>query len=188
MKEIIDKYFFLDVADYLPIGMSLYLNEILFFLFLGIGLAALIAGWQRGVLYRGMRVFLRKKAVGEENAKTPAELGITEKKDLMRALGEGGILRKTVAVRGEVRPTYEEYLAAEREKKQNKNKKEKELKEDLSGKAFYLPEAEVDRASRIYERGAPSKLATALFLPAILALYVGIAMLMPSVLSLFASL
>lgn len=186
MKEFFTKYFLLDLSDYLPVGASVYINEILFFLFLGLGIAALVAGWQRGILYRGMRAFLRRDAIGEEKAKTPAELGIAEKKDLLRALGEGGILRKTVALKGEVKPTYEEYVAAERERKKNKTK-EKKSPEDLSEKEFYLPESEVARAKRIYEKGAPSRLATALFLPIMLVLYVGIALLMPPILNLIAS-
>lgn len=179
----------LDIADYLSVGVSIRLNAILFFLSLGIGIAALIAGRQRGILYRGMRVFLRRDAIGEENAKTPAELGLSDKKhrDVLRALRTDGILRKTIAVRGERKPTYEEYLAEMREKKQKKDK-EKTPAEDLSEKAFYLPEGEIARAKRIYEKGAPSPLVTALFLPLSLVIWAAIAFLMPSLLTLISSL
>lgn len=189
LKEFYTKYFLLDLADYLPVGMSIRLNEILFFLFFGIGVAALIAGWQRGILYRGMRTFLRHDAIGEEKAKTPSELGLTGKnqKSLLRALRSDGMLRKTIAVRGEAKPTYEEYLASMREKKRTKTK-EKHVPEDLSDKAFYLPESEVARAKRIYERGAPSPIVTALFLPMALVVWLGLAFLMPSLLNLISSL
>ena len=185
LKEFYTKYFLLDLSEYFPSSASVHINEILFFLFLGFGIAALIAGWQKRTVYRGIRALLRHHAVGEENAMTATQLGIAKEKEILRALGDGGILRKTVAVRGEVRPTYDEYLAEEQRRRKNKEKKEAE---DLSEKAFYLPEGQLVRAKRIYEKGAPSTLATLLFLPLMLLLYVGVALLMPSLLRLLASL
>lgn len=189
IKTFFTKYFLLDIKDYLSTDFSLRINELLFFLFVGIALACLYAEWQSSIRYRGVRALLRHGAIGEEKAKTPRELGLSGQTAVLRALAEGGSLSHLVSAVGRHKPTYEEYLAAERQKRKSKNKKEKGKKTAVQAESehFYLPEDALDRAKRLYDKSAPSLLHALLMLPLLLAVYVGIALLMPSLLQLAAS-
>lgn len=185
IKTFITKYFLLDIKDYLPVDFSFRINEILLFLFVGIALACFAFEWMNGIRYRGVRALLRHDATSEEKAKTPKELGIAAQRSVLRALSEGGSLERLVSVVGKKKPTYEEYIAAEREKKRSKKRSEQE---DVLQQRFYLSSDSVERARHIYEKSAPSLLHALFLLPLLLALYVAVALLMPSLLQVIASL
>ena len=86
---------------------------------------------------------LRHNAIDEESAKTLSELGLANYRGIKKAIFTSARLRRMITVLGESRPTYEEYVAAQKEKR-------KITPTDPLTVRIYISSEAMDRAKHIY--------------------------------------
>ena len=178
--SFIKKMFTLNVKDYLDISMDVYINIILFVIAVVLCLASFAINHHRAYTYRIIRQLLRREATSEDKAKTIGELHLNLSRSLKGALSRNGQLTDIVKRAGYVKPSYEEYVALMKDKR---NRKKKETV-DFDTARFYIPEDKLERAQRISEKGEPTVLRTLLVCVLIIALCVCISLAMPELLRL----
>ena len=141
MKAFYEKYLTLNLKDY-GISFDLEINKVLIVIFIGLCAACFFVNYSQSNIALVLRKLLRSGAVGESNAKTLAELGLSSAKPVKKLLSKsGGPMKSIISYVGEVKLTYEEYIA--REKAERAAKKEKR-------------KSDVKRASRDIQRGKKS--------------------------------
>lgn len=180
MQKFIDKYINLNLKDYENLGFDLEITKLIALVFLGIMIAAvtmnIIKMWRATII----KSLLRHECTSEESAKTLGELRISSRIASLVAFSEGGRLRKILKRVGEVEYSYEEYVKLQREKK-------KPEKQDPKATPLYIPKEKLDEAKRIFDKGAPTVLDSVLICVLLLALYICLVFVMPSLLSLINS-
>ena len=197
MMESIKQLFAADLSDYFP-GLSFPINVFLFATALGICLGCVAAHICSSALFSLIRQMLRAEAVGEEGAKTLAEL--REDRFWTRRILSQRSGRTAAYIRkaGEVSPTYEEYLAEEKEKREQfraaRKRKDKaavfaltsakSAKEDFSLARWYIPESARAEAARYYERHENSVFKTILVCLLTLAFFAALMIFTPRILAL----
>ena len=180
MKYFIDTYVLLNLKDYFGEGYDMQPLLWFFFLSVGVSIACFFLHVYKNALSLLAKQALRHKATSEEGAKTLTELGLRGRPIIRYLLrGEGHVYR-VVSRLGAVTPTYEEYVAAQRQK--GARKKRERL--DLDTARFFIPEDRHAYAERLAEEGCATILRPIAAACAILLLYLLITLLAPSVLSL----
>ena len=172
----------LNARDYLLSAGDVYINLIMLFIALALSVASFWINHHKTYMVEMIKQLLRRNAIGEENAKTLAELHLADSKSLKAALNRRGQLTEIVKRAGYVEPTYEEYVDMIREKKH------KEEKIDFAVSRFYIPEQSVEKATLIKEKENPTILRTALVCVLIFSLCVCLMLLMPGILNLLSNL
>ncbi len=120
-EKIYNKYICLNLKDYSNIGFDLEINKLLFFITLGLIAACIIINYSESNVALMLKKLLRTESIGESNAKTLSDLGLERNYAVKFALSRsGGIINKIVRIFGKKTPTYEEYLEAERAKREAK--------------------------------------------------------------------
>ena len=171
---------FLNAKDYLSTASDIPINIIILAVGFALCISSLFISHHKIYTLRIIKAILRKGATTEENAKTLAELRLSDSIAIKRALSRNGQLTKIVKRAGYREPTYEEYMALVKEKK-------KEEKIDFLSARFFIPEENLDRAKHIREKENPTLLRTVLVCLFIIAITVCFMMLMPSILTLISN-
>ena len=129
IKNFYEDYICLNLKDYPSIALDVEINKLLFFLAIGLCVACFILNYFQSNVSLFLRKLLRANAFSEENAKTLKDLGLNDNRVLAGLIKkDSGIIKKAVSVIGMKRLTYEEYRAAELERKRAKKKRaEKKL-------------------------------------------------------------
>jgi len=176
-KTYIKRFFLLNLNEYQNLDVNLYINVLLLGAFVGMAIAVCLVASVRSKMALMTKQLLRHGAIGEQNAKSLSDLGLKDVKFLKSMLSRDGQLTKIVRRVGEVRYTYEEYVALMKEKGV------KPEKIDFNTAAFYIDESQQARAKYVYETYSspwPKTLALCVFL---LAAYVCLSLVMPEILS-----
>ena len=176
-KRYIENFFLVNLKDYSNIGFDLYINVIIFALFLGMCVSVFIVFAKKAAMVSAIKQLLRREAFGEENAKTLKELGLLESNAVRRAMSRDGQLKRIVSRVGEIKYTYEEYLALIKAKKLQKERI------NFDQARFFIKETEINRARSFYERFSPSVIRTAGFALLLLVLYVCTSLVVPEILA-----
>lgn len=176
LRKYIENFFLVNLKDYGNIGIDLYINVILFALCVGMCVAIFVVFAKRATMARLIKQLLRHEAFGEDNAKTLKELNLLDNSSVRRALSHDGQIKRIVSRVGEVKYTYEEYVAL------MKAKKLKTEDVNFDEARFYLSEKELPRARSFYERFSPSVVRTVGLALLLLILYVCISLAVPEVL------
>lgn len=166
----------LNAKDYLEIDSDVYINLIMLFIALALCVASFFINYHKTYTVSIIKQLLRHDATNEEKAKTLASLHLEDKRGLKAALSRNGQLTAIIKRVGHVEPTYEEYMALLKEKKQTREKI------DFKTALFYIPEENVAKAKLIKERENPTLMRTSLVCVLILALFVCLMLLMPEIL------
>lgn len=177
MLTYINKYFLLNLNEYLNIGIDLPINVVIFFLFIGLCIAICLVNYHRTYMARTIKQLIRHDALGEDKAKSLKELGLDSYRAIRSALSRDGQLTRVVKRVGAPRYTYEEYMALIKAKKLPKE----EINFDEA--QFYIDNNETDRARRIYDNYNTSAVKTAFFCLLFMVVFVCISLVMPEILS-----
>ena len=138
---------------------------------------AFFINYKRSLLSNTVKQLLRHNAIDEESAKTLEELGLADSLGIRKAIFTSSQLRRMIAVVGECRPTYEEYVTAQKEKKKLK------AADPLSVR-IYVPAEAMDRAKHVYNTYSSSIPRTLLACLMYIALAVCLILVMPELLTL----
>ncbi len=129
------KYITLNLNEYEAFeGIDLYVTLFLAAIAAALCVGIFVSSFRKNAMINIIRQLYRHGATSEASAKTLLELGI-KNTSLLRGLLSSGRLARAVVKVGEVKKTYEEYIAEEREKKKSKHKKriaDKELSSEQS--------------------------------------------------------
>lgn len=184
MKYFFEHYVFLNLKDYF--GEDLDIQPMLWMLFITIGLciACFCSHVLQNALYTTVKQAVRHKAQDAEHAKTVAELGLSSHRFIRFLLrrSDGRIYRAITRADAE-ELTYEEYVQREKQRRKNKEKRRDAI--DLSTTRFYVSDKTRAYADRLLAAGDAPIYHPIMASLALLLVYVLIALLLPSVLSLF---
>ena len=175
--EFYNKYFIINLSDYPNIGIDLQINVVLFCFLIGMIVTTLIINYRTETNLTLIKKLLRYEANSEENAKTLSEIGFYTAMAKLTLRGSGRI-KKLISRVGEKQMTYEEYVEA------IKDKKYKEEEIDFENARFYIKEESLDEAVKISETNTTSLVNTILLCVLMVAIYVFLMFLMPSILTL----
>lgn len=173
--DFFKKYIEINLNDYKNIDIDLEINKLLLLITVGIIIASVLVNYNRYLVSLLVKKLTRYKATSEASAKTLKELGLDGNRGVRRLVESNGRVGKLVAVVGEEKLTYEEYVARQKAKKGTPT--------DSKRSALPLYVADVDGCARIAQAPAPTLVSTILFTVLIAAIYVCIALLMPEILS-----
>lgn len=174
--DFFKKYIEINLNDYKNIGIDLEINKLLLLITLGIMIASVLVNYNRHLVSLLVKKLTRYKATSEAGAKTLKDLGLDSNRGVRRLVESNGRVGKLIAVIGEEKLTYEEYVARQKAKKSTRAGCER----------YKLPLyiADEDSCARIAQAPAPTLVSTLLFAVMIAAIYVCIALLMPEILTL----
>lgn len=181
MGKFLKELFTLNVNDYITDGPDMKINLFMLAITLGICLGTVIMGIYKHYTVLILKQLIRHEAKDDDGAKTLAELRLSDKRILKYFLSHKGQLTDMVGRVGEKVYTYEELTALQ------KQKGYKEEKIDFSEARFFIRPDKSDRASHVYESDNTSFLRIVLFCVLFIAVYVCLALLMPSILKLINS-
>ena len=120
LKEFYKEVFCLNLKDYPNFGIDLEINKLIFFVVLGLCAASVYFNVIESDIALMLKKLLRIGAVGEENAKTLSDLGLGSHKRIERLISKNiGSVRRVISVIGIRQPTYEDFIAAEKAKREN---------------------------------------------------------------------
>ena len=177
LETYFERFFLLNLKDYSNISVNLYVNLLLLTAFVGMGTAVCLAAVIRSKMALVTKQLLRHGAIGEENAKTLSQLGLINIRGIRRVLSREGQLTRIVRRVGEVRYTYEEYVALVKEKKLTRENI------DFSTAAFFIDTEQSARAKNVYETYSSPWQKTAAICVFLLAVYVCLSLVMPEIMS-----
>ena len=166
----------LNVKDYVTDGPDIKINLFILAITLGLCIGTVVMGVYKRCTVLMLKQLIRHEATGEANAKTLAELRLSDKKLLKYFLSRKGQLTLIVGRVGEKKYTYEELVALQKEKGY------KEEKIDFSTAAFYIREDKSDKAKHVYENENASGLSILLYCILFIGIFFALALLMPSIL------
>ena len=178
MLTYLKKLYSVDLADYFSVGTSFRINQLLFFVSIGLAIACVMLYLKKRAISSLIKRFLRHEIFTEETAKTKAELGIKNQLFLRDVL-DTGELASHVACVGRKKMTYEEFL-------KNAKKKKKDRAPEDDNARYYLPQENREQVRHIYERDSSSPVRLVLSLILLFAGFFALEALMPTILS-FAS-
>ena len=169
-------YFFVDLSYYFHLGVTFYINVLIFALFVAFIAVMAVTNRLRQNMYLTVKQLYRHGAGSEDTAKTLVEIGLGQNKTVKRLLSGDGQLTSVVHRVGAKRYTYEEYVAATKAGKMPKESI------DFSTASFYLSEEAAPRVKRILNGYNVSTLHTLLLSLLLLVAYVGLSLLVPDLL------
>lgn len=173
--ELIKFFFSVNLKDYENLKLDFEINKFILVAFVGVLFAIIISSIYRSSVYLLTNRLLRKEVWSEDNAMTLSELGI----DFFRiryVISGNSRLRDIVKMVGEVKPTYEEYVA------EMKTKKKDSDKIDFKEARFYISPENWDKAKEIVLKSNTSVLNIVLFCILLFILTVTLVILMPEIL------
>jgi hypothetical protein len=177
MLDDIKEYLSINLKDYENIAINFEINKFLLFVSLALCVVAFVVNYRRAILVDTVKQLLRHNATCEESARTLSELGLSSSRGIRKAIVSDSQLRRMIAIVGESRPTYEEYVKAMKEKKKNE-------KFDVSSARIYVTSESLDRAKYVYNTYNASLLRTLLSCVLLLSFTACLILLSPSILSL----
>ena len=169
-------YFFVDLSYYFHIGITFYINVLIFALFVTFIAVMAVTNRLRQNMYLAVKQLYRHGAGGEDSAKTLGEIGLGQNKIIKKLLSADGQLTSVVSRVGAKKYTYEEYVAAVEAGKLPKESI------DFTTARFYLNEEASTRVKRILNGYNVSTLQTVLLALLLLAAYIGVSLLVPDIL------
>ena len=173
--EFYQKYFLINLKDYSNIGIDLEITKVLFAFLIALICTTVAINFIKSSIRTLIKQLIRREAFSEDSALTLAELGLNVFK-IRTVIQSSGRLSKIIARVGEVNYTYEEYT----ELLKNKDFKDEINFDDAK---FYIRENGRDSATRIYEENDSSVLQTVLLCLLMVAIFVCIMLLMPTILT-----
>ena len=176
MYSFFKHYFFINLKDYPSFGFDFPITVVLFCFLIAMIFTTIVVNYKRRKIEEMISALTRHKAFDEENAKTLSELSL-DKRVFSGILSSDGQLTKMVARVGEIKMSYDEFVAL------TKTKGYKEEKPDYDTARFYIKDEGRDRARRVIELGSASTLNTLLFCLLLVAVFICLALLMPGILS-----
>ena len=177
MLDDVKEYLSLNLNDYENIGINFEINKFILLCAIAMCVVAFFVNYKRSLLAITVKQLLRHNATDEESAKTLDELGLAGSRGIRNAIFTSSQLRRMIAVVGECRPTYDEYVAAQKEKKKL------ETTDPLSVR-IYIPAEAMDRAKHVYNTYNSSIPHTLLACVMYIALAVCLILVMPELLAL----
>ena len=121
IKKIYTKYVSLNVKDYLGGEFDFEINKVLIFLAVGLCIACVFINYNQGLVSRLLKKLIRLDAFSEDSSKTLKDLGLLDHKPTKSLISKNsGTIKRVLGVVGRKNLTYEEYIAAERAKKDAK--------------------------------------------------------------------
>lgn len=121
IKKIYTKYVSLNVKDYLGGEFNFEINKVLIFLAVGLCIACVFINYNQGLVSRLLKKLIRLDAFSEDSSKTLKDLGLLDHKPTKSLISKNfGTIKRVLGVVGRKNLTYEEYIAAERAKKDAK--------------------------------------------------------------------
>ena len=192
-KNFYNKYFCVNLKDYPNIGIDLQINKLLLLVFLGLCIASIIISYNQSKVALILKKLMRAEAFGESNAKALPSLGLDKDKYVLRLISsDSGPISKIISVVGFKKPTYEEYVEAEKERKRQKKLPPKErteivssigVKIDRKTSLIYISDDKREYAEHTFATNNGSAVKTILSCILIIAFYILLVFLMPSILS-----
>ena len=176
MRTYIESYFSVNLKDYPNINIDLPINAVIFAVTLGVCIAVIALHVQSSAYNLLIKQLLRHSALGESEAKSLSDLGLSESRAVRRALLSVGRLRGVVVQRGAKEYSYEEYVKLQRERALPKSDI------DFDTAEFYIPKDRRDEAERIREKTTSTLTRTVFTCLFILAVFVCISLFMPELL------
>ena len=208
LKNFYEKYINLNLSDY-GIKLDLEINKLLIIIFIGLCIACFIVNYNQSQISLVLKKLIRAEAFGEANAKTLADLGLSNSKTVKKLLSKTeGPLKSIITFVGAKSLSYEEFLALEKarrkKRKVNTPDKSKEpsnrektadsgncggnsadaLSIDFASAKFYIKEDMVERANEAFVKNNSSVSKTALLCVLLLGCCVALIFLMPLLLRL----
>ena len=201
--EIYNRFFLINLNEFPNIGIDLQINKVLFCFLIGIIVTTIVVNFRTATNSALIKKLLRHEANDKDSAKTLDELKINTAATRMTLSATGGRLAKII-VRDDGTETQSEENNEEQVSEEPKNiresdsvsrneesaenkskiKRKKELDEkiDFSKARFYLSDDYLDDAKKIAEAEGASVLNTVLCCVLMIAIYVSVMFLMPSIL------
>lgn len=180
LLEFYQEYFLINLKDYPNIGLDIEINKLLLCFLIGLIVATVVVNYRNSGNILLIKRLIRFESISEDSAKTLDELKINSF-IVRHTLSSNGRLKKIVKRVGEKDLTYEEYSAM------IKQKGYKEEKIDFENAKFFIREESLNEATRLSETTTTSPLNTVLFCVLLVAIYVFVMFLMPSILNLINS-
>ena len=188
-----DKYLLLNLKDY-GLAYDFYINIVVIAIFTGLCVACFIINKNQASVALILRKLIRAEAIGERNGRTLSSLGLCDSKAVKKLLSStSGYMKGIITYVGAKTPSYEEYLASERAKKEKNKKKsgessdnkekisDLELTPDFSSALFYIPEDKKENAERAFIKNNGSLTKTVLSCLALLGFTIILVLLMPTI-------
>ena len=176
MLDDIKEYLSLNLSDYENIDINFEINKFILICAVALCFVAFYVNYRRSLLVDTVKQLIRHSATDEESAKTLSELGLADSRGIKREIFEDSQLRRMIAIVGEVRPTYEEYM-------ESMKKKEKPAAPDPLAARIYIPAEAQDRAKHVYNTYNVSLSRTILACVMFIAVAVCVTLLMPELLN-----
>lgn len=200
-KKIYTKYISLNLKDYIGEEYDFEINKVLIFIAIGICIACVFINYNQSVISRFLKKLIRLDAFDDDSSKTLKDLGLAEHKPTKSLISKNsGAIKRVLGVVGRKNLTYEEYVAAERAKKEakkarltRKNQSESESAEssaptdiddsllDFSTARFFIIPEERDYAERYVHRDT-SPIKTAIYCVLIILIFAVLIAAMPTLL------
>ena len=195
IKDFYNDFICLNLKDYKNIGIDVEINKLILLFFGALIIGCIIVSINQMNLTLLIRKLMKIEAYTEESAKTLSELGLADNAGIKSLVNKNdGRISKIIAVVGIKRQTYEEYMEAERKRKEARRLPPAERKAvldslsvgeiDASNAKIYIPEDKKEYASYVYSSGNGSVVKTVLSCTLILVVAVAIILIMPTLLSL----
>ena len=176
MLDDVKEYLSVNLKDYENININFEINKFILLCALALCVISFFVNYKRGLLVNTVKQLLRHNATDEESAKTLEELGLADSRGIRKAIFTSTQLRRMISIIGENRPTYEEYVAAQKDKK-------KIADPDPLAVRIYIPAEAMDRAKHVYNTYSISISNTILACVMFLASAVCLVLLMPELLT-----
>lgn len=170
------EYFSVNLKDYPNIGIDLEISKLIFYLCIGVMIAAVLLNYKRACTITLIKRLLRYNSTDKEAAKKISELDI--KINSAKVALSTGRVERMIGIADKKEYTYEEYSSLIKEKNF------KEEKTDFNEAKLYIKNESIDEARKIAEQKSPTVINTILFCIFILSIYICIALMMPELLNL----
>ena len=177
MLSDVKEYLSVNLNDYENIGTNFEINKFILICAIALCVVAFYVNYRRALMVNIVKQLLRKNAINEENAKTLEELNLDSSRGIKKAIFASSQLRRLICIVGENRPTYDEYVAAQKEKKKIDSP-------DPSTVRIYIKAESLDRAKHIYNTYNVSILNTLLACVLIITFGVCLVLVIPELLTL----
>ncbi len=188
------KYIMLNLNEYDAFeGFDFYITIFLTCLALTICIGVFAANYRKNLMIKIIKQLYRHGATSEQSSKTLSELKIKNTFAVRRILSDGTQLSKIVCKEGEIKLTYDEYIAQMKAKKDKKHKKTFAEKQDhtkkkkLDDARFYIPMEKEPEAKGILSKQSTSVFQSIMVCVLIVCLTICLALVMPTLLDLLDS-
>jgi hypothetical protein len=188
-EKLYNDYICLNLGDYPNIGVNFEINKLLIFVFIGLCVACFIIGKNQANVSLLLKKLMRAEAFGEDNGKTLAELGLSDNKSVKTLIEKNsGVIKKVVSVKGIKKMTYEEYIEAEKQRREAKKNKQSNpgisdvISINFDEAKFYISPDMRSYAEHSFRANDGSVLKTSLYCVIIMVFFIALMAIMPSLL------